>query len=381
MRNMLLITVNTLKITFRKKGNFVLYLILPVIGIIASLGIYGSTGTGSVNIGVINNDNGILSADMIEYFNRIEKFQLKEMDNEDSERLLLDGSVSCLMVFPEGFTESFLTGSPKKTEILSIKGKETTIWIENAINMHAGNIYSLVEASEFKKDVFDRLYENYKKQNLKLRINKVDDQANSKMMTNQTLGFLILFVMLGTSMTSELILREKRNRTYFRICSSPVSSKVYISGNVAASILIVLVQIYLTLMLMRWVFRIDTYVPGWQMLMILVCFGLSAIGIGTMIVAFSKSSYQVSTFSTLVITPMCMLSGCYWSVEYMPDIMQKISWFMPPRWALDAVERLQRGTEFGNVMINLVVMLAFAAAFFAISAYKFSISDDVRTFV
>jgi len=381
MRNILLMTVNTLKITFRKKGNFILYLILPVLGIIASLGLYGSTGTGSVNIGITNKDDGILSTDMIEYFKRIEKFQLKEVDTEDGDKLLLDGSISCLVVFPDGFTESFLTGAPKKVEILSIKGKETTIWIENSINMHAGNVYSLAKASGYKKDVFDRLYKNYKNQNLKLKIDKVDDQAKNKMMTNQTLGFLILFVMLGTGMTSELILREKRSRTYFRICSSPVSSKEYISSNVAASILIVLIQISLTLMLMRRVFHINTYVPGWQMLMILGCFGLSAIGVGIMIVAFSKSSYQANTLSTLVINPMCMLSGCYWSVEYMPDIMQKISWFMPPRWALDAVERLQRGTDFGDVMINLVVMLAFAAAFFAISAYKFSISDDIRKFV
>lgn len=381
MRKILLLTVNTLKVTFRKKGNFVIYLILPIIGIFASIGLYANTGTSTVHIGIANKDRGVLSADMIESFRRIENFKLKDVDVEEADKLLLDGSISCLVVFPEGFSDSFAAGLPKKVEIVSLKGKDTTAWIETSVKLYAENLYNLARAAGGKKDVFDKLYEGFSNKGLKLRVDKVDDQANNRLMTIQTLGFLIMFVMLGTGMTSELILREKRNRTYFRICSSPVSSKTYIFANVIASILIVMVQIFITLMVMRWGLRVNTYVPDWQMFIILGCFGLVAIGIGTMIVAFSTSSYQVSTLSTLVITPMCMLSGCYWPVEYMPDIMQKISWFMPPRWALDMVDKLQKGTAFEEVMMNLVVMLAFAAAFFAISAYKFGTSDDIRKFV
>jgi len=117
------------------------------------------------------------------------------------------------------------------------------------------------------------------------------------------------------------------------------------------------------------------------MLVILGCFGLVAISIGMMIVALARSSYEAGVASTLVITPSCMLAGCFWPVEYMPAIMQKISYFIPQRWALDAVQALQRGAAFHDVAGNLVVLMAFAAVFFVLSAYRFSTTDDVSRFI
>ena len=72
------------------------------------------------------------------------------------------------------------------------------------------------------------------------------------------------------------------------------------------------------------------------------------------IVAFARSSYEAGAASTLVITPTCMLGGCFWSAEFMPDIMQKISYIIPQRWALDAVKTLQKGAAFNDIALNLV---------------------------
>jgi ABC-2 type transport system permease protein len=49
---------------------------------------------------------------------------------------------------------------------------------------------------------------------------------------------------------SEMILKEKENRTFLRLLSSPVSAKMYVLSNVAVNIVIMLVQIIVTLVVM-----------------------------------------------------------------------------------------------------------------------------------
>jgi len=345
MRNVLLLTVNAIKVTFRKKGSFFVYFVLPVVGLIMSMVIYGTADTNPLNIGVINYDDGNLSVDIIDSLAQIENFKLTQVKSDEVDRLLLDGKLSCAVVFPEGFSESFIAGVPKKEEM------------------------------------FDKLYEGYKEEGLRLSVDKIDDQATDRVIAMFSMGLFIMFVMIGASNTSEIILREKRNRTYFRICAAPVKPGEYVLSNIITGILIILVQICIVLALMKWVLHIEAYVSGWQMLLVLGAFGLVAIGINMMIVAFASSSGQVSAASTLVVTPTCMLGGCFWSVENMPEVMQRISYFTPQRWALDAIERLQRGASFAEVAVNLAVLLAFAAVFFSIVAYRFSIADDVRRFV
>ena len=381
MRNIFLLTANILKVTFRKKSSFIVYFVLPLLGLFISMAMHSSTGTRSLNVGIINKDNGIFSDDMIDSLRYIEDFDLTHTEPNSFENLLLDDRLVCVVIFPADYTESFLSGKPAKIEIVTLKGKDTTIWLENYIRLYAENVYILVQASGGRKEVFDKLYQGYKEQKLNLEAERVVYQAKDRSIAFHSLGFLFMFVMIGTGNTAEIILKEKRDRTYFRICSAPVKPGEYVLSNAVTNIIIVLVQICALIFVMRWVFKINTYVADWQMLVILGYFGLIAVAIGMVIVAFAGSSYEAGAASTLVIVPTCMLGGCFWPAELMPDMMQKASYFVPQRWALDAIQALQRGADFSDVVGNLAVLLAFAAALFAISAYRFRVADNLGRFV
>jgi len=38
-----------------------------------------------------------------------------------------------------------------------------------------------------------------------------------------------------------------------------------------------------------------------------------------------------------------MLGGCWWPIEYMPELLKKISNFVPPSWAMKAYEKIITG--------------------------------------
>lgn len=381
MSNAFLIAKNILKIAFRKKGNIIVFLVLPIVSILISLAAYSNLGAQTINIGVINSDNSLLASDMIKSMVKEDNFKITSaVENEISDKVST-GKLDCVLIIPEGFEEGVYSKKPKEIRIVSIKGEDTTTWIKSYANFYVKNLVDIAEASNGDKNIFNKIYENYKKGSLVLKVSKLEDKTQSKGITTQSLGFLLMFMMLGAGITSGFMLKEKRNRTYYRICAAPVKAGSYILGNVLANLIIIFIQVLLVLIIATQVLKINTYVPASLLLLILICFGVVAIGIGMVIAAFSKDTIQAGTLTTLIITPTCMLGGSFWPVRIMPATMQKISNFMPQKWAIEAVEKLQAGGSLSDISLNIAVILAFAAAFFLIAVYKFNSSEGVKNFV
>lgn len=381
MRNIMLLIINTLKVTFRKKGNFIVYLLLPLTGVLLSMAIYTGGSDKPLPVGVVDNDTSVLSGDFTVAVNSSRGYTATAINEADGKEKLLDGSLEAVITIPSGYSDSIYRNSPMKMELMSVKGKDATVWLEHYIDLYTKNLADLSTASGGDKAVFDRLYAQYKANPLKLAEEHVADKQRSKNMTVTSVGFLIMFVMMGAGLTTNFILNEKRNRTYYRICSAPVNQWQYIMSNAVTSLLIVSVQIIVLLLVLTYVFHVETYVPGPVMFLILFMFGLAAVGISLLIAAFSSSSYMSGTLNSVIMTPTCMLGGCFWSVDYMPKVMQKIAYFTPQRWTIEAVQKIQTGVGFENILMNLLILAAFAAAMIAIAAYRFSRTGSIQKFV
>ena len=191
----------------------------------------------------------------------------------------------------------------------------------------------------------------------------------------------IMVMLIGSATTSTLILKEKRERTYQRICASPVSPKQYIIGNIIVNLFIVFIQVTIVLFLATMVLRYNTHVPAMQLLIILMSFGTVAVAMGLLIVVFSNSTASASNLSTLIITPTCMLGGCFWPVSIMPQSVQRLSDFIPQSWALGAIRRLQTGAQLKDILGNIVILFIFAITFFLISVYKMKKDMNVQRFI
>jgi ABC-2 type transport system permease protein len=379
MRNLLLLVLNTLKITFRKKGNILIYLFLPLLGVLLSMLIYSGEGSSPLRIGFVDLDKSRLSADFASALSASDGYNITGLGEKDINESLLGGNQDAVLVVPKGFEQGIFGNAPAKVELVSIKGLETTVWLENYTNLYTRNLVDIAAASEGDRAVFDSIYSGYRANPLKVTAVRLEDEKNSKLATVTSMGFLIMFVMLGAGMTSQLILNEKKTRTYYRICSAPVSAKSYIAANAVTSLIIVAFQIIAMQLVIKCVLRLETYVPDLLMFVILMIFGIAAIGISLVVTAFSTSSYMASTLNTLIITPTCMIGGCFWPSEFMSEAIRKIAFFVPQTWALDAIRKLQAGTE--NIAINLAILLAFAAALFLVAIYKFARTENVQKFV
>ena len=381
MRNTFLVAQNMFKIIFKKKSNVMVYIILPIVLVMIFMSAQGSSSNSKVAMGIVNKDNTQVSVDMLKYLNSTEKFKIVPLDEENLEEKVSSGEVQFAIIVPENMKEKILNKDTFNIEIISIKGQDATVWIENYIDMYMKNLMDISKAADGKEEVFNKIYEGYSKQELKLESEFVIDSTKGKSATQNTMGLFIMVMLMGTTTTSRLILKEKTERTYQRICTSPVNSKQYMTGNILVNLFIVFIQVNIVLFLAIKMLRYNMHIPVIQLLVILMSFGAVAVSIGLLIVVFSNSTASANNLSTLIITPSCMLGGCFWPVSIMPQYIQKLSDFIPQSWALGAIRKIQTGARFQEVLSNILILLAFTVTFFLISIYKMKKDKNVQKFI
>ncbi|WP_306220580.1 ABC transporter permease [Cohnella sp. WQ 127256] len=382
LRDMSWLIRKTLKNTFRSKLSWFVYLGLPLVGVLISTLLYSNSNSGILRIGIVNNDgHQVITQDAIRFIQGLNQVEITMTDEQTLRSDIVANKLDSGLIFDPGFAVSVQDGNPKRINLVSVKGAQVTIYVKSLLQSYISNVAAIGKGTNGDHTAFDRIYSEYSKQSFKLTSESVSDSSNVRDMTYQSIGFLITFMMFSAVNLSELILKDKENRTFLRLLSSPVSARTYVLSNVVVNALIILLQILVTVFLMKSVFHIDSGIPYGQLVPILLLFGLASIGLSLLIVAFAKSSQAAGAMQNLIITPTCLLSGCFFPIGIMPNAVQKISNFLPQHWLLDSIDKLQHGEGFGSLGLNLAILIAFTAAFALIAIYRFGRNNDTRLFV
>ncbi len=380
MRNTFILVKNTLKLFFRRKGNLIyilLSVLIPFVVLTMNL-----SGTSKLTIGVINNDTGILSKDLANSFKDSQKFEVVNIDKSNLDKYVTKGNIDFAIIFPKDFSKNVIEDKPLKVQIVSIKGKEVALAVKSYVDEYISNLKYLSISSNGDSSTFYKMYQEYEKNALiKLGEYTVKDKSVINDIMTRSVGMFIMFLMLGTSRIAELMLQEKRDKTYSRIYAAPVKSIVYALSNFIVNMIVTLFQIGLIMLLLAVFLKLPFDKSFLEIFVILVVFGISAIGLSMLIVAFSDSTAQSGGLSTLIITPSCMLGGAFWPIEVMPKVFQKVSYFMPQRWAIDAITKIEGATSSSDVLLNIFILLAFALTFILIASYKMKMSNKTADFV
>jgi ABC-2 type transport system permease protein len=380
MRDVFWLIKNTLSVTFRNKKNLLLYLFTPLIGIFISLLTYGNVTQPILNVGIINHDQGYIANDTVKFIDGLENVKVRKMKESEAAKKITAGELDCAIIFDSGFTKTVENGKADKIRIVSIKGAKITGLVKSYLYQYLDNIASISKVAKGDPITFKKMYDGYQHTTFNLSVNTLKDTSKSKNMTNQSIGFLIMIMLFSAGNFSEIIIKEKENRTYFRLLSTPINARKYVISNVIVSMLVLIIQILLMNLFMKNIFHFDTGVSLWHLTGVLTLFALVAVGLTLMLVSFANNTKSAGAIQNLVVTPSCLLAGCFWPVEIMPQTIQKMAHFLPQRWVLDTIGELQQGHNPLSLYLNYLILLAFAIAFFLIAIYKFGRNNSVRNF-
>jgi ABC-2 type transport system permease protein len=195
-------------------------------------------------------------------------------------------------------------------------------------------------------------------------------QYNS--MAHSFAGMCVQFILFMGIDAGMVVLTQRRSGLWKRLQAAPLS-RYTIIGSRAASAAIVAIVIMLTVFgFARVVFgvRIEGSFAGF--LGVCVAFAIMTATFGLLVAVLGKTPEATRGIAILVTLILVMLGGSWVPAFIFPQWLQKVSFAVPTRWAVDGLDAMVwRGSSFEAALGPIAALLAFAAVFGVIAVWRF----------
>ncbi len=166
---------------------------------------------------------------------------------------------------------------------------------------------------------------------------------------------------------------ERRSGTWRRLLASPVSRRAALLAKLVPFVVIGLGQLGFLFGLGALLF--DMKVAGSVLAMVLLSTAvvLCSTSLGLLMASLGGSEKQLGGVGSVTLLVMGLLGGCMVPRLVMPETMRTLGKVVPHSWALDGYYTLlvRAGTGVADVAPQIAALLAFAAAFAALGAWRF----------
>ncbi len=190
-------------------------------------------------------------------------------------------------------------------------------------------------------------------------------------------GFSVMFTFwLAMLVAASIYIEKKEYRTWRRTLVSPARTWTIISSRVLAYVCLGLAQMTVMFVLGAIFFGIDV---GWNLPALIVIFTALALvttGFGFLMSSLIKDMAMLSMVMNLMIIVMAGLGGALIPTAFLPSWAEPFSVMTPHYWAMNGIQEvIILGNGVAEVYPQVLALLAFAAAFFALGSLRFRIAE------
>jgi ABC-2 type transport system permease protein len=195
--------------------------------------------------------------------------------------------------------------------------------------------------------------------------------------------FLYFFVFILTGIS---FLRERIGGTLERLLATPVSRAEIVLGYSLGFGFFATIQVAIVLAFVLGRLDIPALGPvpafaiglgvktvGNPLIAYLLVFvlGLGAVSLGIFLSTFARTELQILQFIPIVIVPQALLSGFFWPIDQLPNLLQPVARVLPVTYAIDGLRQVMiAGADLSSpqVLLDLGVLVGIAAVFMALAA-------------
>jgi ABC-2 type transport system permease protein len=179
----------------------------------------------------------------------------------------------------------------------------------------------------------------------------------------------ILFMGIDAGM---VVLYQRRSGLWKRLQAAPLSRYTIIGSRAASAAIVAMVIMLVVFGFARVVFgvRIEGSFAGF--LGVCLAFAIMTATFGLLVAVLGKTPEATRGIAILVTLILVMLGGSWVPAFIFPQWLQKASFAVPTRWAVDGLDAMVwRGSGFDAALAPIGALLAFAAVFGAIAVWRF----------
>lgn len=336
--NLINIFKNNLRRNMNKRLVFLVTILFPIIVVI--LGVLANyISKPSFNIGILN-----------DYKN--------EQILNVSEKRIYENTIIALKN-TQGINVETADLKTVKTDIIT--GKYSAVI---HFNKNDFKLYSIKDKDT--NNTLKYLIERYKKEATTIDINKLQEISLGAL--QRIIAFIVLFLMITSTVTASMIIKDKNSGIFTRILYSPQNIKGYVLGNMLYNFTITYFQYIVSISIIK-LLNIDIGMDYIELIFIGVWISALATSFGTFVSSLFNKEMYANLFSTCISLILSLIGGSFIPIEKMPTMLQKISIISPMRWFISFVTYVEeRKGSFFNM--NYIYILTFMIIVLILLAMK-----------
>jgi ABC-2 type transport system permease protein len=394
MRKILAIARKDTLLRFTSMGEWLFFLILPIVFTVAVAGGTGAPRDPRVRLVVVDGAGSPLSAQLIAALGgsaavRSEVLPLDRAENEFSRRrtpaLLIippefdlrhlergngelefrqqPDNLNALVAYRAAMAVVSRVGGAVDSANASVTEAERIRPFESASARQAYFDASLAEAQRMMDQAPARTA---------VAEGTTKDQIGYDPRANASAGQLITWVFIPLLAISAMFAYERQRGTLRRLLTTPTQKSTYLLGTITGQVATALVQMLLLIGFGIVVMGLDWGQSPVALAVMLVASALAAAALGTTLGTFVKTEGQAGGLSWMLGMVMALLGGCWYPAELFPPFVQTAAKVLPTTWAMQGMlDIVVLGEGLAGVLLPAGVLLGMAAVYFAVGVKRF----------
>ena len=186
-------------------------------------------------------------------------------------------------------------------------------------------------------------------------------------------AMLAMIVFQGATMgLGRAIAGERKDGSLTRVFLTPTSNTTIIFGTQLFYMLLETFRSSMIIVAAIMLFGVTVTGNPLDILAIIAIFAMGATGVGMVLSVLTHSQEQYMAVGMLVSMPIMFLSGVFFPIQTMPEVLQVFAQVLPVTYAADALRGVMvKGFTLAQVMPDMIVLLAFALLMLALSILMF----------
>jgi ABC-2 type transport system permease protein len=168
------------------------------------------------------------------------------------------------------------------------------------------------------------------------------------------------------------IVEARQKKLLKRLVASPMPRWQYLASFLLSRLLLLVIEVGVFLGFARLVFGVPFRGPIWQLALVCVLASLSFSALGLLIASRAKTMEAASGLMNLVMLPMWILSGVFFSASRFPDVLQPFIRALPLTAAIDALRgNMLRGYSAEHLISPITILLTWLLVSFVVALKVF----------
>ena len=335
-----------LKIFLRDRQSIFFSLFFPII----FMTVFAFANNGEVDpikLGIVNNSSSEVASDFSQMLNDNPLFNVTVGEESSLRTELVDGDQTMVLILPEDFDAQS-------------DGAELQLLVDAAQVQQLGLIMPLLEQTLIS---IEREFRNIEPM---FTLTIEDVQARSQRYLDFLLPGLMAFTLMQLSIAGSgfNIVEFRRKGILKRLFVTPIKPRDFITAIVLARMAIILIQ--LTVLILFAVTILDVRIVGnfasFYLMIILGTFIFLCLGF--CLGSIAKTQQAVMAVGNIVIFPQIFLSGVFYPIESMPELIQPIAKLLPLSFVSTAMREIANN---GASMLEIIPTLIGIAVWFVIA--------------